>query len=218
MAPTDFIYGRNPVEEAERGRRKVLRVWRAPETPEAKLVELCGSPDHQGIVAEVEPFPYVDGSGLLGEENALVVVLDQIQDPRNLGAICRSAEAAGATGVVIPDRRSAAITAAACKSSAGAVEHLRIARVRNVSDWIAEAKDHGFWVWGADGRADQAPWDVDLTGKTALVLGTEEKGLRRRVADSCDGLIAIPQSGQVDSLNVSVAAAILIFESVRQRA
>ncbi|HNF83312.1 MAG TPA: RNA methyltransferase, partial [Solirubrobacterales bacterium] len=125
--------------------------------------------------------------------------------------------AAGATGVVIPDRRAASVTAAAAKASAGAVEHLKIARVRNISDWIIEAKDAGFWIWGADGRADQAPWQVDLTGKTALVLGTEEKGLRQRVADSCDGLIAIPQSGQVDSLNVSVAAAVLIFEAIRQR-
>lgn len=217
MASNEIIYGRNPVEEAERGRRRVIRTWRAPETPETKLVELCGSDDHQGIVAEVEPFPYVEGADLLGGEDSLVVVLDQIQDPRNLGAVCRSAEAAGATGVVIPDRRAAAVTAVACKASAGAVEHLRIARVRNVSDWIAEAKDDGFWVWGADGTADQAPWDVDLTGKTALVLGTEEKGLRPRVAGSCDGLIAIPQSGRVDSLNVSVAAAVLLFDSVRQR-
>lgn len=213
----EIIYGRNPVEEAERGRRRVLRVWKAPDTPEAKLVELCGSSDHQGIVAEVEPYPYVDGEELLGDENALVVVLDQIQDPRNLGAVCRSAEAAGASGVVIPDRRAASVTAVAAKASAGAVEHLKIARVRNISDWITEAKDAGFWIWGADGRADQAPWQVDLTGKTALVLGTEEKGLRPRVADSCDGLIAIPQAGQVDSLNVSVAAAILIFEAIRQR-
>lgn len=217
MAPNEIIYGRNPVQEAETGRRRVLRVWKAPETPEAKLVELCGSTDHQGIVAEVEPFPYVDGSDLLGAEDALIVVLDQVQDPRNLGAVCRTAEAAGATGVVIPDRRAASITAAAAKSSAGAVEHLMIARVRNISDWIIEAKDAGFWVWGADGKADQAPWQVDLTGKTALVLGTEEKGLRPRVAESCDGMVAIPQAGNVDSLNVSVAAGILIFEAIRQR-
>lgn len=195
----------------------MLRVWKAPETPEARLVELCGSTDHQGIVAEVEAFPYVSGSELLAVEDALVVVLDQIQDPRNLGAVCRSAEAAGASGVVIPDRRAASVTAVACKASAGAVEHLAIARVRNISDWIKEAKDAGFWIWGADGNAGQAPWDVDLTGRTALVLGTEEKGLRPRVADSCDGLVAIPQSGRVDSLNVSVAASILIFEAVRQR-
>ena len=217
MAGNDIIYGRNPVEEAGRGRRRVLRVWKAPETPEARLVELCGSTDHQGIVAEVEAFPYVSGSELLAVEDALVVVLDQIQDPRNLGAVCRSAEAAGASGVVIPDRRAASVTAVACKASAGAVEHLAIARVRNISDWIKEAKDAGFWIWGADGNAGQAPWDVDLTGRTALVLGTEEKGLRPRVADSCDGLVAIPQSGRVDSLNVSVAASILIFEAVRQR-
>lgn len=218
MSGPEIIYGRNPVEEAERGRRQVLRIWRAPETPETKLLEICGSPDHQGIVAEVEPFPYVQGEDLLAGEEALVLVLDQIQDPRNLGAICRSAEAAGATGVVIPDRRSASVTAAAAKASAGAVEHLKIARVRNISDWIAVAKDAGFWVWGADGTAEQAPWDIDLTGKTALVLGTEEKGLRPRVAESCDGLVAIPQRGRVDSLNVSVAASILIFEAVRQRA
>jgi len=214
---TDIIYGRNPVEEAQSGRRRVIRIWKAPETPDEKLLELCGSTDHQGIVAEVEPFPYVGGSELLTEEDALVVVLDQIQDPRNLGAVCRSAEAAGATGVVIPDRRAASVTAVAAKASAGAVEHLKIARVRNISDWISEAKDAGFWIWGADGNTDQAPWDVDLTGRTALVLGTEEKGLRPRVADSCDGLVGIPQRGRVDSLNVSVAASILIFEAIRQR-
>ena len=217
MADSEIIYGRNPVEEARKGRRRVLRVWEVPETTETKLVDLCGSTDHQGIVAEVEPFPYVAGSELLGIDDALVVVLDQVQDPRNLGAVCRSAEAAGATGVVIPDRRAASVTAAAAKGSAGAVEHLKIARVRNISDWISEAKDAGFWVWGADGTASQAPWQVDLTGKTALVLGTEEKGLRPRVAESCDGLLAIPQAGKVDSLNVSVAASVLIFEAIRQR-
>ena len=217
MASNQFIYGRNPVEEARTGRRRVLREWQSPETPETRLVELCGSEDHQGIVAEVEPFPYVGGTDLLGVEDALIVVLDQVQDPRNLGAVCRSAEAAGATGVVIPDRRAASVTAAAAKASAGAVEHLKIARVRNISDWIIEAKDAGFWVWGADGRADQAPWQVDLTGKTALVLGTEEKGLRPRVAESCDGLLAIPQRGNVESLNVSVAASVLVFEAIRQR-
>lgn len=217
MAASEFIYGHNPVEEAGRGKRKVLRIFRAPETPEPKLFELCGSNDHQGIVAEVESYPYVGGSDLLDSENALVVVLDQIQDPRNLGAVCRSAEAAGASGVVIPERRAASVTAACAKASAGAVEHLNIARVRNISDWIAEAKDAGFWIWGADGKADQRPWQVDLTGKTALVLGTEEKGLRPRVAESCDGLVAVPQTGRVDSLNVSVAASVLIFEAIRQR-
>jgi len=217
VAANEIIYGRNPVHEAGRGRRRVVRIWTAPETPEKELTELCGSGDHQGIVAEVEPYPYFSGEELLDDENALVVVLDQIQDPRNLGAVCRSAEAAGASGVVIPDRRAASVTAAAAKASAGAVEHLKIARVRNISDWIGQAKATGFWIWGADGSAKQTPWGVDLTGRTALVLGTEEKGLRPRVAASCDGLVAIPQSGRIDSLNVSVAASILLFEAVRQR-
>src|SRR5262245_64170072 len=122
------IYGRRPVEEAGRGRRRVRRAWRAPDTPPEELERLCGSPDHQGVVAEVDPYPYVEGSALLGEEDSLLVALDQVQDPRNLGAVCRSAEFAGAAGVAIPERRAAEVTAVACKASAGAVEHLEIAR------------------------------------------------------------------------------------------
>jgi 23S rRNA (guanosine2251-2'-O)-methyltransferase len=215
---SQLIYGKQPVAEAERGRRRqVNRVWRAPETSSEELERLCGSPDHQGVVAEVEPYPYVGSAELLGGENALLVALDQVQDPRNLGAVCRSAEAAGAAGVVIPDRRSAEITAVACKASAGAVEHLRIAHVRNLADWLGEAKQAGFWIWGADASAKQAPWDVDLKGPTVLVLGGEGKGLRPRVASACDGLIALPQRGKIDSLNVSAAATALLFEAVRQR-
>lgn len=214
---TEFIYGHRPVTEAERGRRRVHRIWRAPEVSPDRLAAMCGSRDHQGIVAEVDPYPYVGGGELLAAGGALIVVLDQVQDPRNLGAVCRSAEVAGAAGVVIPDRRAATVTAAAAKASAGAVEHLRIARVRNVSDWIASAKDAGFWIWGADGSADTAPWQVDLTGSAVIVMGTEEKGLRPRVAASCDGLVAIPQAGKTGSLNVSAAASVLIFEAVRQR-
>jgi 23S rRNA (guanosine2251-2'-O)-methyltransferase len=214
---SQLIYGKRPVAEAERGRRQVQRVWRAPETSTEELERLCGSPDHQGVVAEVEPYPYVGSAELLGGENALLVALDQVQDPRNLGAVCRSAEAAGAAGVVIPDRRSAEITAVACKASAGAVEHLRIAHVRNLADWLGEAKQAGFWIWGADASAKQAPWDVDLKGPTVLVLGGEGKGLRPRVASACDGLIALPQRGKIDSLNVSAAATALLFEAVRQR-
>jgi 23S rRNA (guanosine2251-2'-O)-methyltransferase len=214
---SQLIYGKQPVAEAERGRRQVNRVWRAPETSSEELERLCGSPDHQGVVAEVEPYPYVGSAELLGIENALLVALDQVQDPRNLGAVCRSAEAAGAEGVVIPDRRSAEITAVACKASAGAVEHLRIAHVRNLADWLGEAKQAGFWIWGADAGAKQAPWDVDLNGPTVIVLGGEGKGLRPRVASTCDGLIALPQRGKIDSLNVSAAATALLFEAVRQR-
>src|SRR5215475_14931082 len=138
---SQLIYGKQPVAEAERGRRKVRRAWRAPETPAEELERLCGSPDHQGVVAEVDPYPYGDPVGLLRGQSPLLVALDQVQDPRNLGAVCRSAEFAGAAGVIIPERRSAAVTAVACKASAGAVEHLEVAHVRNLADWLAEAKD-----------------------------------------------------------------------------
>jgi 23S rRNA (guanosine2251-2'-O)-methyltransferase len=213
-----FIYGRNPVAEAERGRRRVHRVWRAPETSGEELERLCGSPDHQGVVAEVDPYPYGDPGAMLRREGSLLIALDQVQDPRNLGAVCRSAEFAGADGVVIPDRRSAAVTAVTCKTSAGAVEHLEVAHVRNLADWLAAAKEAGFWIWGADAEAKQAPWGVDLTGSTVIVLGGEGKGLRPRVASSCDGLVALPGRGRVESLNVSAAATALLFEALRQRA
>jgi 23S rRNA (guanosine2251-2'-O)-methyltransferase len=211
------IYGRQPVAEAERGRRRVHRVWRAPETDALELERLCGSPDHQGVVAEVDPYPYGDPRGLLRGDDALLIALDQVQDPRNLGAVCRSAEFAGATGVVVPERRSATVTAAACKASAGAVEHLQVAHVRNLADWLAEAKAAGFWIWGADAEAKSSAWDVDLKGPTVIVLGGEGKGIRPRVASACDGLVSLPRRGEVESLNVSAAATALLFEAVRQR-
>ena len=192
------------------------RVWRAPETSSEELERLCGSPDHQGVVAEVDPYPYVGASELL-RGDGLLLALDQVQDPRNLGAVCRSAEFAGAAGVVIPDRRAAEVTPVVCKTSAGAVEHLRIAHVRNLADWLAEAKQAGFWIWGADAEAKQAPWDTDLAGPTVLVMGGEGKGLRPRVAKSCDGLVALPGSGKTESLNISAAATALLFEALRQR-
>ncbi len=215
---SQIIYGRQPVQEAERGRRRVQQVWRAPETPAVELERLCGSEDHQGVVAEVDPYPYADAKGMLRGEDVLLVALDQVQDPRNLGAVCRSAEFAGAAGVVVPERRSAAVTAVTCKASAGAVEHLQVAHVRNLADWLADAKAAGFWIWGADAEAEASPWGVDLKGPTVLVLGGEGKGIRPRVAAACDGLIALPRRGQVESLNVSAAASALLFEALRQRA
>jgi 23S rRNA (guanosine2251-2'-O)-methyltransferase len=214
----EIVYGRRPVQEARRGRRSVRRIWSAEELPARELSRLAGSPDHQGIVAEVDPYPYADAGVLLEDPGALVVALDQVQDPRNLGAICRSAEAAGATGVVIPERRSAAVTGAACKASAGAVEHLPIARVRNLAEWLTgDAKQAGAWVYGAEADAPTPYWEPDLTGKVALVLGSEGRGVRRRVAEACDLLVSIPIGGRADSLNVSAAAAVLLFEAARQR-
>jgi 23S rRNA (guanosine2251-2'-O)-methyltransferase len=217
-ADGELIYGRRPVAEAERGRRAVRQVWRAPQTATGELTRMAGSPDHQGVVAEVDPYPYADPAQLLAERSALLVALDQVQDPRNLGAVCRSAEAAGVAGVVIPQRRSAAVTAVTCKASAGAVEHLTIARVRNLADWLAQAREAGFWAWGAEAGAPTPYTRADLSGGTVLVLGGEGKGLRPRVADSCDGLVSIPQRGHTASLNVSAAASVLIFEALRQRA
>jgi 23S rRNA (guanosine2251-2'-O)-methyltransferase len=211
------IYGRRPVAEAERGRREVHRVWRAPETPPEELERLCGSPDHQGVVAEVDPYPYAAPNSLLEPDGALVVALDQVQDPHNLGAVCRAAEVAGAGGVVIPDRRAASVTAAACKASAGAVEHLRVARVRNLADWLAEAKKANAWVYGAAAEAPTDYTDVDWGGRAVLVLGSEGKGLRPRVAATCDELVSIPVHGRVGSLNASVAAAVILFEAAKAR-
>ena len=159
-----IVYGRNPVREALRGRRGVRRGWASrdfdwpAELPvarveDAELTELAGSPDHQGVCAEVEPYPYADAGSLLAAEDSLVVALDEVQDPHNLGAVARVAESAGA-GLVIPERRSAEVTPAVCRASAGAVEHLALARVRNLADWLGEAQEAGAWVYGA--AADSA--------------------------------------------------------------
>ncbi|MSO41144.1 MAG: 23S rRNA (guanosine(2251)-2'-O)-methyltransferase RlmB [Solirubrobacterales bacterium] len=213
-----LIYGRRAVAEAERGRRAVRRLWRAPETPDDELEGLCGSPDHQGVVAEVDPYPYADPGSLLAADDALVVALDQVQDPHNLGAVCRVAEVAGAAGVVIHERRAVGVTAAVCKASAGAVEHLPVARVRNLADWLGEAKQAGAWVYGAEAGAPTAHTGVDWKGRAVIVMGSEGGGLRPRVASACDVLVSIPASGRVESLNVSVAAAVFLYEAVRQRA
>ena len=213
----DVLYGANAVAEAQAGRRRVHQVWTADEIPAAELTRIAGSPDHQGLVAEVDPYPYADPTSLLGSPDALVVALDQVQDPRNLGAICRSAEAAGAAGVVIPARRSAQVTAVACKASAGAVEHLAVARVRNLADWLADAKRSDAWVYGARPDAPTRHDSVDWSGRAVLVLGGEGKGIRPRVASVCDALVAIPQAGRVGSLNVAAATAVLLFEALRQR-
>jgi 23S rRNA (guanosine2251-2'-O)-methyltransferase len=215
----DRIYGKRPVAEAERGRRRVHRVWSAPETSAEELERLSGSPDHQGVVAEVDPYPYADPGTLFDGDDGmgLVVALDQIQDPQNLGAICRSAEVAGAAGVVIPERRAAAVTPAAVKASAGAVEHLAVARVRNVSDFLAAAKDAGCWCYGAAAEGAEPYLQPDYSGGCVLVIGAEGRGLRPRVAAACDQLVALPLRGHVQSLNASAAAAALLYGILQKR-
>lgn len=227
----EVVYGRNPVRELLRaGRRPAHRVlaleqlagepWlagvRVERAQRAELGRLAGTADHQGAVALTDPYPYADPRDLL-EEPGAIVVLDGAQDPRNLGAIARVAEAAGAAGLVIARRGTPGVTATVCKASAGAVEHLPVARVPNLADWLGVAKEAGAWVYGAESGAETPYGDADLTGKVVMVLGSEGGGLRRRVAQSCDLLISIPLRGQVESLNVSAAAAVLVFDAARQR-
>lgn len=229
-----ILYGRNPVREALRGRRAVQRVWATEAAQRSEdwlaeatelhtadadwIAERAGSGDHQGVCAETDGYPYADPGRLLVDEQALVVALDEVQDPHNLGAVCRVAESAGAAGVVIPERRAAEVTAAAAKASAGAVEHLPVARVRNLADWLAQAKETGAWVYGAAAGPEAVAYDQpDYRGRVVLVLGSEGRGLRPRVAAGCDQMVALPQRGRVGSLNVSTAAAALVYGILQLR-
>ncbi len=228
-----ILYGRNPVHEALRaGRRRLERIWAteaAAREPwlrglaDVQIVDggalqaRCGSPDHQGICAEAGGYPYVGAVELLARDEPFIVALDELQDPQNVGAICRTAECAGATGVVLCERRAAAITAAVAKASAGAVEHLRIARVRNLADFLGDAKAAGCWCYGADAESSTRYDEPDYAGGVVLVIGGEGSGLRPRVAASCDVLVALPQRGSVQSLNASAAAAVLMYGIVQHR-
>ena len=230
----ETIYGVRPVIEALRGgRRKVLEVLDATgnaqvaqaakaagvpvqNVSQQRVAELAAGGVHQGIVARVAPYPYVELEDLLSTPVPLVAVLDGVTDPHNLGAVLRVAEAAGASGVVIPKDRAAGVTAAAVKASAGASEHVPVARVTNLRRAVDQMQRAGLWVYAAEVRG--TPYgDLDLTGPTGLVLGSEGRGVRRLVREGCDGAISIPMLGAVGSLNVSVAAALLLYEARRQR-
>jgi 23S rRNA (guanosine2251-2'-O)-methyltransferase len=229
-----IVYGRNAVHEAIRGPRAVKRVWattgaaREPWLAAAgagvavsvvsvvsaeEIASRCGSEAHQGICADVAEFRYGDADALLRLSEPLLVVLDQVQDPQNLGSICRTAECAGAAGVIIPERRSAVVTPAVCKASAGAVEHLPVAIVRNVTDFLTAAKRAGLWCYGADAGATTPYDEVDYSGGAVLVLGSEGSGLRPRVASACDALVSLPIRGRIESLGVGAAAAVLLYRA-----
>lgn len=228
-----ILYGRNPVREALRaGRRRIEQVWatqravdREPWLRDARvrivaadeIERRAATADHQGVCAEAGGYPYVSAPELLAGEAPLLVALDELQDPQNLGAIARTVECAGADGLVLCERRAAAVTPAVAKASAGAVEHLRIARVRNMADFLADAKAAGAWCYGAD-AAGATPYDApDYRGAVVLVLGAEAKGLRPRVAASCDALVALPLLGRTASLNASAAAAALVYGILQRR-
>jgi 23S rRNA (guanosine2251-2'-O)-methyltransferase len=220
-----IVYGRNPVREALRGPRTVSRVWATKNAarepwlaggvelvPTEEIERLCGSDAHQGICAHVSEFVYADAEELLlADPEPLIAALDEVTDPQNLGAICRSAECTGATGIVLPERRSAGVTAAVCKASAGAVEHLPVATVRNLADWLGQAKRAGVWCYGADAGGAVEYASVDWSGGVVLVFGSEGRGLRPRVASACDALVSLPLRGRVESLSVSAAAAVLLY-------
>jgi 23S rRNA (guanosine2251-2'-O)-methyltransferase len=222
-----IVYGRNAVREAIRGPRAVRAVWATkgaaaefpgalPARPE-EIERRAGSREHQGVCAEVEEYRYADAAALLREPDPVLVALDEVTDPQNLGAICRSAECTGATGVILPERRSAEVTAAVCKASAGAVEHLPVAKVRNLADFLADAKAAGCWSYGAAAGAHTPYRSVDWRGGVVLVLGAEGRGLRPRVVAACDDLVALPLRGRIESLNVSATAAVLMYEILQQR-
>ena len=181
----------------------------------------AGTRDHQGVVAMLAAETSVSLEELLARSGSpasgLLVLLDGVEDPQNLGAVIRTALAAGAGGVVIPERRAAGLTEAAVRASAGAAAHLRVARVTNLARAMEEIKEAGYWLVGLDERAEKRHTEVDLTGAIAVVLGGEGKGLHQLVKERCDFVVSIPTSGPVRSLNVSVAAGVVLFEAVRQR-
>jgi len=234
-----IVYGRNPVREVLRGRRaaSAKEVWAtsaaareqwlrelSPRIADAHEIERrCGSDAHQGVCVDAGEYPYAGDEELLANGDAVILILDEVADPQNLGSICRTCECAGASGVVIPQRRAADVTPAVCKASAGAVEHLRLARTRNIADFITRARDAGFWCYGASagaaGKRVPVRYDApDYRGApVALVLGSEGRGLRPRVASACDELIALPMRGRVASLGVSAAGAAILYEILQAR-
>jgi 23S rRNA (guanosine2251-2'-O)-methyltransferase len=232
----ELVYGRRPVQEVARaGRRAIVELlaseralaseaWlreikglRVQVRPESALTGAAGTRDHQGVVAFCEPYRYADAHELAAAERPLLVCLDQVTDPHNLGAICRSAEGSGATGVVVPEHNAARVTAAVCRASAGAVEHLAVAVVVNLARYLAETKRGDLWAWAAAGDAATTVWQADFGTGSFLVFGSEGKGLRPGVRRACDDAFSIPLAGEVESLNVSVAAGIALFEAARQR-
>jgi 23S rRNA (guanosine2251-2'-O)-methyltransferase len=242
-----LVYGLRPVLELLRARRRdvnlllvaeketaggpvrdVLDAARAADVAvelqrKPALDDLTGGGTHQGVVAIVGEYPYADPADLLGEaerraERPFLVVLDGVQDPQNLGALVRSAHVFGAHGVVIPQDRAAPVTPAAVKASAGATEHTQVARVVNIARTLDELRERGLWVVGGVAEGGRPPWEVDLTEPVAVVVGGEGKGIRPLVLRSCDFLVRIPMAGRVAALNASAAGAVLLYETVRQRA
>lgn len=240
----EWIVGKNPVIEALRSGRPINKIWIAEgvgkqqlgpllslakergvviaSANRKKLEQLSGSQHHQGVIASVAAYQYADVSDLLAKasekgEAPFLLILDELEDPHNLGSILRTADAVGAHGVVIPKRRSVGLTAAVAKASAGAIEYVPVARVTNLVRTIEELKEHGVWIAGTDADAPQDFREGDFALPLALVIGSEGKGISRLVREHCDFMYRLPMVGRVTSLNASVAAALLMYEVYRAR-
>lgn len=240
----EFIVGRNSVLEALKSGRSLNKIMVAKgekhgsvleilgqarshgiivqEVETAKLEALAGGMRHQGIVASAAPVAYAELEDVFAAaeekgEPPFLVLLDEIEDPHNLGAILRTADAAGVHGVLVPKRRSAPLSAAVAKVSAGAVEYVPVVRIGNIVQTMKELKKRGLWIVGADMDGDKAFFDADLTGPIALVVGSEGAGIGRLVKENCDFLVKIPMKGKISSLNASVACSLLLYEILKQR-
>lgn len=240
----EYIYGKNSVLEAlksERSINKIMVVKNLDEkflgevkrlakvngviissTDKIALDKMAEGVNHQGIMAEVPPFEYAEVSDILDlarerGEDPLVIILAEVTDPHNLGAVIRTAECAGVHGVIIPKRRAAAVTDVVAKVAAGAAEHMKVARVNNLTNEIKSLKEQGFWVAGADMAGVDNLWKSNLKGAMAIVMGSEGEGIPRLVKEQCDFTVQIPMRGEINSLNVSASAAIIIYEALRQR-
>jgi 23S rRNA (guanosine2251-2'-O)-methyltransferase len=236
----EFLYGRNSVHEALGAGRRIAKLFVARGThgleplieharrrnvsveltDRQRLDQLAGSHHNQGVVAQAEPFQYTHLNDLLTSEAEppFLLALDSLQDPQNFGTLLRTALAVGASGVILPEHRAVSVTPAVSNASAGAVEHLRVARVTNLARTLGQLKERGVWVFGLAAEADQPYWQADFTGPLALVVGSEGSGLGRLVREACDVLVKIPMlPGSIDSLNASVAGSLVLYEAFRQR-
>lgn len=245
MAETDKIEGRNPVLEALKAEREIDKILVAKGAAEGSITKIMGmakdrgipiqqverqkldqlseSHAHQGVIAFAAAHSYVDVEDILANaankgEDPFVIILDEITDPHNLGSVLRTANAVGAHGVIIPKRRAVGLTAVVAKSSAGAIEYVPVAKVSNLAQTIDKLKEKGLWIIAADMDGEKAFYESDLTGKIALVIGSEGQGIGRLIKEKCDFIVNIPMKGEVSSLNASVAAAVLMYEAMKQKA
>lgn len=242
--PDDVLVGRNAVTEALKSGRGINKLWIASGDREgsvaeiaalakergivvqyverAKIEALAGGHRHQGVLAYVAPVPYAELEYILKAAEAkgeapFLVLLDELEDPHNLGALLRTADATGVHGILIPKRRSVSLNATVAKTSAGAVEYVPVARIGNIAQTLKKLKEKGFWVAGADMDGEKAYYEADLTGPLVLVVGSEGKGMSRLTKEACDFIVRMPMVGRINSLNASVAGSILMYESMRQR-